>query len=58
MASTIETGEYNDLGARIVAPESDLNLGIVILLNGATTTAFSIDITTPGEHTLLHRHFT
>ncbi|RNJ48205.1 DUF3768 domain-containing protein [Methylocystis hirsuta] len=45
---------YNDLGARIVAPESDLNLGIVILLNGATTTAFSIDATTPGEHTLLY----
>ncbi|WP_246720635.1 hypothetical protein [Methylocystis sp. H4A] len=55
MASTIEIGDtYNDLGARIVAPESDLNLGIVILLNGATTTAFSIDTTTPGEHTLLY----
>ena len=55
MASTIEIGDtYNDLGARIVAPESDLNLGIVIMLDGATTTAISIDTTAPGEHTILY----
>lgn len=38
--------------ARIVAPESDLNLGIVTMLDGATTTAVSIDTTIPGEHTI------
>lgn len=53
--STIEVGAtYNDLGARIVAPESDLNLGIVIMLDGATTTAVSFDTSTPGEHTILY----
>jgi hypothetical protein len=54
-SSTIELGDiYNDLGSRIVAPESDLNLGIVIVLDGATTTAVSIDATVPGEHTILY----
>ncbi|MGZ9104068.1 MAG: hypothetical protein ACXW3Y_14535, partial [Rhodoplanes sp.] len=48
---TIEVGDaYSDLSARIVAPESDLNLGIVIVLDGATTTAISIDTSAPGEH--------
>jgi hypothetical protein len=52
-SSTIELGAtYNDLGARIVAPESDLNLGIVTVLDGATTSAVSIDTSTPGEHTI------
>ena len=54
-SSTIDIGDtYNDLGARIVAPESDLNLGIVIVLDGATTTEVSIDTTAPGEHTILY----
>jgi len=54
-SSTIELDQtYNDLGARIVAPESDLNLGIVVLLDGATTTAVSIDTSAPGEHTILY----
>ncbi|RNJ48649.1 DUF5011 domain-containing protein [Methylocystis hirsuta] len=54
-SSTIELGDtYNNLGARIVAPESDLNLGIVIVLDGATTIQVSIDTTTPGEHTILY----
>ncbi|RNJ51378.1 beta strand repeat-containing protein [Methylocystis hirsuta] len=54
-SSTIEVGNiYNDLGARIIAPDSDLNLGIVILLDGATTTAVSIDTSTPGEHAILY----
>lgn len=53
--STISIGEmYLDLGARIIAPDSDLNLGIVILLDGATTTAVSIDTSAPGEHTILY----
>ncbi|MBM3272732.1 DUF5011 domain-containing protein, partial [Candidatus Kaiserbacteria bacterium] len=54
-SSTIQVGDtYNDLGARIVAPESDVNLGIVILLDGATTTAVSIDTSALGEHTILY----
>ncbi|MBM3273482.1 DUF5011 domain-containing protein, partial [Candidatus Kaiserbacteria bacterium] len=54
-SSTIEIGDtYNDLGARIVAPTSDLNLGLTIILDGATTTAASIDTSTPGEHTILY----
>lgn len=54
-SSTIELGDtYSDLGARIVAPGSDLNLGLVIVLDGATTTAVSIDTSAPGEHTILY----
>ena len=53
--STINVGDtYADLGARIIAPTSDLNLGLVILLDGATTTAVSIDTSQPGEHTILY----
>lgn len=53
MARTIEIGDTsNDLGARVVASESDLNL--VFLLNGATTTAVLIDSDTLGEHTILY----
>jgi hypothetical protein len=49
--STINVGDtYLDLDARIVAPTSDLNLGIVILLDGATATGASIDTTQPGGH--------
>jgi hypothetical protein len=54
-SSTIDIGDtYNDLGARILAPEADLNLGLVIVLDGATTTAISIDTSTPGEHMILY----
>ena len=54
-SSTIEVGNtYNDLGARIVAPEEDTNLDIVTVLDGATTTAVSIDTSTPGEHTIIY----
>ena len=54
-SSTIELGDtYNDLGARIIAPESELNLGVVTVLDGATTTAVSIDTGMPGEHTILY----
>ncbi|MGB5083656.1 MAG: immunoglobulin-like domain-containing protein [Methylocystis silviterrae] len=54
-SSTIELGDtYNDLGARILAPESDLNLGIVIVLDGANTTEVSIDTSAPGDHTILY----
>ncbi|MBM3272246.1 DUF5011 domain-containing protein [Candidatus Kaiserbacteria bacterium] len=55
-SSTIQLGDtYNDLGARIVAPESDVNLGIVILLDGATTTQVSLDTSKPGVHTIEYR---
>jgi hypothetical protein len=53
--SAIEIGAtYNDLSARILAPESDINLGITTVLDGATTTTVSIDTTTPGEHTIIY----
>jgi hypothetical protein len=53
--STIEVGDvYLDLGARITAPESDLNLGIEVLLDGATTTAVSIDTSIAGAHTIVY----
>ena len=52
--STIEVdATYNDLGARIIAPESDLNLGIVIVLDGATTSAPANDNASYDE--LAHR---
>jgi hypothetical protein len=54
-SSTIEMGDiYSDLGARIVAPETDLNLGLLILLDGATTTQVSLDTSAPGEHTIVY----
>ena len=54
-SSTIEVGDsYNDLGARIVAPTSDLNLGLTIILDGATTTQVSIDTSTPGVRTIIY----
>ncbi|MGJ0531820.1 beta strand repeat-containing protein [Methylocystis sp.] len=54
-SSTIEVDStYNDLGARIVAPESDLNLGLTIILDGATTTQVSIDTSVPGTHAILY----
>jgi hypothetical protein len=54
-SSTIELGDtYNDLGARIVAPESDLNLGLTTILDGATTTQVSIDTSVPGTHEILY----
>ncbi|MGE0236081.1 tail fiber domain-containing protein [Methylocystis sp.] len=54
-SSTIDRGaSYNDLGARITAPTSDLNLGLTIILDDATTTQISIDTSEPGEHTILY----
>ena len=53
--STIDVGSScNDLGARIIAPESDINLGIITVLDGATTTAVSVDTSVPGTHTILY----
>lgn len=54
-SSTIEVGSrYNDLGASILAPESDINLGIITILDGGTTTAVSIDTSVPSEHTIIY----
>jgi hypothetical protein len=54
-SSALDIGDaYNALGARIVAPTSDLNRGLVIVLDGATTTAASIDTSKPGEHTIIY----
>jgi hypothetical protein len=54
-SSTIDVGSsYNDLGTRIIAPQSDINLGIITVLDGATTTAVSIDTSTPGTHAILY----
>ncbi len=46
---------YSDLGAYIVSPEADSELGIVTLVDGgATTTPPVIGLTTPGTHTILY----
>ena len=47
---------YADLGARIAAPQADLNLGLTIVVDGATSTNGSVQIDTakPGTHTILY----
>ena len=54
--ATVQVGvSYADLGARIVSPSADTNLGITTLLDGATTTGqVSLDTTTAGSHTILY----
>lgn len=53
--STVPLGTiYLDLGAHIISPASDTNLGIAIVLDGATTTAVAIDTSAPGQHTILY----
>jgi hypothetical protein len=47
--------QYSDLGAVIVGPTSDLNLGIMASVDGSTSTPLSsivIDTSTPGTHTI------
>jgi Domain of unknown function (DUF5011) len=54
-SSTITVGDtYADLGARIVSPQADLNLGLTTLLDGATTTQLQLDTTQPGIHTITY----
>ena len=49
--STISVGDqYADLGATITGPKADLNLGVVTLLDGATTTSIQLDTSVPGTH--------
>ena len=52
-----KVGVYTDLGARIVSPSADLNLGITTLLDGATTTELTLDTGMPGTHTIEYRAF-
>ena len=55
--ATISTGiTYADLGATITAPQADLNLGITLVVDNATSTdgTVRIDTSTPGTHTILY----
>jgi hypothetical protein len=46
-----------DLGAQITAPQQDLNLGLITLVDGATTTQIMLDTAKPRRaHHSLHRH--
>src|SRR5258708_921871 len=38
----------------ITGPTADLNVGIITLLDGATTTSLHLDTTNPGMHTILY----
>ena len=55
--ATITVGStYADLGATITAPQADLNLGITLVVDNATSTdgTVRIDTSTPGTHTILY----
>ena len=53
--ATVTMGtSYSDLGATIASPESAKNLGIVTLLDGATTTSVSLDTSAAGTHTVTY----
>ena len=55
--ATISTGTtYADLGATITAPKADLNLGITLVVDNATSTdgTVQIDTSRPGTHTILY----
>ena len=47
---------YDDLGATITGPLADLNLGITVIVDNATSTngTAQIDTTKPGTHTILY----
>jgi len=48
---------YNDLGAIIVGPQGDLNLGLHAIVDGGATTTLDqivIGTTQPGTHTILY----
>jgi hypothetical protein len=36
----------------ITGPQADLNLGIITLLDGATTTQLTLDTSMPGQHSI------
>ena len=53
--ATITVGTtYADLGATITGPQADLNLGLTIVVDNATSTdgTVQIDTSTPGTHTI------
>ena len=55
--ATIPAGTtYADLGATITAPQADLNLGLTLVVDNATSTdgAVQIDTSKPGTHTILY----
>lgn len=56
--ATVQIGAaYNDLGAAITSPQSDLNLGISASVDGGATTSVSqitIDTRSAGTHTILY----
>ena len=55
--ATIDVGaSYADLGATITSPQADLNLGITVEVDNATSTdnAVHIDTSKPGTHTILY----
>jgi len=47
---------YADLGATITAPQADLNLGLTVVVDNATSTdgTVQIDTSRPGTHTILY----
>ena len=55
--ATIPVGTtYADLGATITAPQGDVNLGLTIVVDNATSTdgTVQIDTSKPGAHTILY----
>ena len=55
--ATIPTGTtYADLGATISGPQADLNLGLTLVIDDATSTDGSVEIDTsePATHTILY----
>ena len=55
--ATITVGTtYADLGATITAPQADLNLGLTVVIDNATSTdgTVQIDTNNPGTHTILY----
>jgi hypothetical protein len=54
--ATIQVGDvYIDLGARIIAPESALNLKIDTLVDGLLSETVTIDTSFPAEHVVKYR---
>ena len=55
-SSTVSMGSaYNDLGAQIVSPAADMNLGIDTFVDGATSSPVVIDTSATGTHSILYR---
>jgi hypothetical protein len=43
---------YNDLGATLIGPQADLNLGFMTYLNGVLTSPLQLDTTQPATNTI------